>query len=343
MNHLIQSQTNPTAAIELDFSRYITEQDEHFAARSTNGIPNYAFALDAQLRQKIAKVRPVRDLAKAITALNAPLAKQQHLFEGVAVGPNMYPRIHQMGEECARQLGIAAPQILIVQSQVLNAFAYATDDIEPVVVLHSRLVEVMEPNQLKFIIGHECGHIHNLHSVYNVAGEILANTATRTILDQTVKAGMAARLISTTQYGLVMQLLTGVVSEGLRLFFQNWSRCAEITCDRAGLICCGDLRDAQYALAKLKIAGLEQIEGFDIDVYVRQLGAVNQIERLNELFYSHPLIPRRIQALNIFAQCESLYAWRPELPMTQNQPLISRTEADQRCSELINVFTKDLN
>lgn len=331
---------NPTDAIELNFNRYLAEQEENFAQRSTNSIPSYAFALDAQLRQKIAKVRPVRDLARAMTAMWAPLYKQQNLFNGVAVGPNQYPSIHRMGEECARRLGIAPPQIFIVHSMVMNAFAIATDDVEPVIVLHSRLVEVMEPNELKFIIGHECGHIHNLHSVYNLAGEMVANTATQVLIDQMAKAGIAARLISTSSYGMVVQLLTGVVSEGLRLYLQNWSRCAEITCDRAGLICCGDLRDAQYALAKIKIGGLEKLEGFSIEAYVRQLGSVNMIERLNEINSSHPLLPRRIQALDIFSNSESLREWRPDMQLDGTP--ISHADADNRCSQLISVFTKDL-
>jgi len=333
---------NPTDSIELNFGRYVVEQEETFTVRSTNGIPSYAFTLDAQLRQKIAKVRPVRDLARALTALSAPVIKQKSLFDGVAVGPGQYPSVHRSAEECARRLGIAPPQIFIVHSLEMNAFAIATDDIEPVIILNSRLVEVMEPNELKFIIGHECGHIHNLHSVYNLAGEMISNSASRVVLDKTVKAGIAAKLIMVANYTIVVQLLSGVVSEGLRLFFQNWSRCAEITCDRAGLICCGDVRDSQYALAKLKIGGLDHLEGFSIDEYVRQLGSVNQFERINELVASHPLLPRRIQALDIFAHSEALYEWRPDMLSSKDMPPISRTDADNRCSHLMNVFTKDL-
>ena len=332
--------SNPSDAVDLNFSRYLAEQQENFAAKSTNGIPNYAFSLDAQLRQKIAKVRPVRDLAHALTAMAAPLYKQHYLFNGVAVGPSQYPSVHRMGEVCARQLGIAPPQILIFHSDQMNAFAVATDDVEPVIVLNSRLVEVMEPNELKFIIGHECGHIHNLHSVYNLAGELIANTATRAALTQTVKAGIAAKLITAANFTIVTQLLTGVVSEGLRLYFQNWSRCAEITCDRAGLICCGDLHDAQYALAKLMIGGIDKLGEFNLDAYVRQLGAVNLGNRINELQSTHPLVPRRIQALDIFAKSEGLRDWRPD--MQQEDALISRADADNRCSQLVNVFTKEL-
>ena len=332
---------NPTERIELNFSRYLAAQEQLHATRTESGIPTYAFSLDAQLRQKIAKVRLVRDLAQALTSLSAPLRKQQNLLSGIAVQPDQYPQVYAMGEECARILGIGVPQIFIMRSEQINALAYATDDVEPVIVINTALIEVMELNELKFIIGHECGHIHNLHSVYNVAADMIANPASDQFVRQMVRAGMAARLISSMiPLEMITRLIHGVVAEGLRLFFLNWSRCAEITCDRAGLICCGNLHDAQYALAKLKIGGLDALAGFNIDAYLRQISATSTVQRLSEINTTHPLIPRRIEALRVFNTCETLYDWRPE--MRGMEASISRIEADKRCEQLINVFTKDL-
>lgn len=332
---------NPTEAVELNFARYLSDQEQVQAARSENGIPNYAFALDAQLRQKIARIRLVRDLAQAITSLSAPLRKQRNLLSGVAVQPDQYPEVYKMGEECARILGIGIPQIFIIQSHEINALAYATDDVEPVIVINTAMIEVMEPNELKFVIGHECGHIHNLHSVYNVAADMITNPASQEFIRHIVRAGVAARLItSMAQLTTVTRLIHGVVAEGMRLFFLNWSRCAEISCDRAGLICCGNLRDAQHALAKLKVGGIDKLKGFNVDAYLRQISATTSYERLNELNTTHPLIPRRIEALRIFSTCETLYDWRPEMRGTA--ATISRIEVDNRCEQLINVFTKDL-
>jgi hypothetical protein len=63
---------NPTRQIDLDFAGYIAERERDFAARSVNGVPDYSFSLDEQLRRKIALVRPVRDLAHAMTSIWAP-------------------------------------------------------------------------------------------------------------------------------------------------------------------------------------------------------------------------------------------------------------------------------
>jgi Zn-dependent protease with chaperone function len=324
---------NPTHQVDLDFASYVIERERAFAERSANGVPDYAFSLDEQLRRKIAMVRPVRDLAHAMTAIWAPETRQQYLLAGVAVGPRQYPEIHAIGETCARRLGIGVPQIFIYHAGEANGFTIATDDREPVIVLTSELVSILEPLELQFVIGHECGHIHNLHGVYNVAAEMIANPLMHTLLQQVAKAGMALKLIQTAGH---LQLLANAVQGGLRLFFLHWSRCAEITCDRAGLICCGDLRAAQLALVKLITGDASRLQGFNIDEYVGQLRRSGGPAHFSELFADHPLIPRRVEALSWFATCETLYGWRPELRSTGET--LSKAEVDRRCEQIVNVF-----
>lgn len=324
---------NPTRQIELDFAGYVAERERVFAEHSAGGVPDYAFSLDEQLRRKISTVRPVRDLAQAMTAIWAPETRQQYLLSGVAVGPRQYPEIHALGEECARRLGIGVPQIFIYHAPEPNGFTIATDDREPVIVLTSALVAALNPTELQFVIGHECGHIHNLHGVYNVAAEMIANPLMHVLLQQVAKAGVALKVIQTIGH---LELLASAVQGGLRLFFMHWSRCAEITCDRAGLICCGDLRAAQLALVKLIVGGASQLQGFNIDEYVEQLGRSSGPARFSELFADHPLIPRRVEALRWFAECETLYSWRPEL--RSSAEALAKADVDQRCEQIVNVF-----
>lgn len=225
------------------------------------------------------------------------------------------------------------PQIFIAHSPEPGGFTIATDDHEPVIVLTSALVGALSAGELLFVIGHECGHIHNLHGVYNVAAEMIANPLMTTLLQQVVRAGVALKLIRTIEH---VHILAGVVQGGLRLFFMHWSRCAEITCDRAGLICCGDLRTAQMALVRLIIGDAAHLKGFDIDAYIDQLNQSSSPARFAELLASHPLIPRRVEALRWFAQCETFYGWRPELRVSAEA--LSKAEVDQRCERIVNVF-----
>jgi hypothetical protein len=120
----------------------------------------------------------------------------------------------------------------------------------------------------------------------------------------------------------------------------NWSRAAEITCDRAGLICCGDLDTAQRSLATLMTGGVAALRGINIDEYVRQLNQVRSSPlRLLELFQTHPLIPKRLEALRLFAECDVFFDWRTDLERPTD--LRSREDVDAACARLLGVLVSN--
>src|SRR5262249_30070872 len=161
----------------------------------------------------------------------------------------------------------------------------------PIAVLSAGLIDALEPNQLLFAIGHECGHIHNLHGAYNTAVQNLTNPLAKTILDKVVGLGITMELVTSVTH---VRLLAGAVTGALKMFFLNWSRAAEVTCDRAGLICCGSLETAERALASLATGGVAALRGINIDAYLDQLDQIrNSPLRLLELAGTHPLIPKR--------------------------------------------------
>lgn len=323
MQSLSSINTNPTAAVNLDFGHYLESRNAELSSHLVNGIPDYAFSLDQELRQQIASMGPVRAIVQALVSFVVPLQKQLQQMNSIAVGPQQYPEIHAMGEECAHKLGIGIPQIFVYFDPMLNGFTFATEDVAPMIVLSSELVEALEPQELKFVIGHECGHIHNLHGVYNTAVELLVNPLAGVML-----GGLPA-----------LGALRAIVQTGLVLFFARWSRCAEITCDRAGLICCGDVTAAQVALAKIAMGGGDRLKGINIQEYLKQIQQVQSTPlRLMELTRSHPLIPKRLEAIRLFADCDVLHSWRPELRSPNS--VRSKAETDDLCEQFINVFAQ---
>ncbi|VEP13746.1 Peptidase M48 Ste24p [Hyella patelloides LEGE 07179] len=314
------SSDNPTARIDLNFGSYFQTRDREINSHLVGGIPDYAFSLDRQLRQQLAAMGPVRAIAKSLVSMAVPIYRQIQQMEAVAVSTQQYPEIYALGEECARRLGIGIPQIFIYYSPMINAYTIATDDVEPIVILSSAIVEALSPEELKFVIGHECGHIHNLHGVYNTAVELMTNTMAAVILR------------SVPGLGILKLMIQG----GLLLFFSRWSRCAEITCDRAGLICCGNLDTAQMALAKLATGGINKLDRINLEEYIKQISQVQATPvRLLELTRSHPLTHKRIEALRLFADCDVLATWREEMATSNSR---SKAEIDQRCEQFINVL-----
>jgi Zn-dependent protease with chaperone function len=115
---------------------------------------------------------------------------------------------------------------------------------------------------------------------------------------------------------------------------QAWSRRAEVTCDRASLLAVRDVDKTLCALVRREL-GLERGSTFNAEEYLKALPDVSRgIGRFAELFRSHPYVPKRVQALRLFAT-SALYALASGED-TAGKP--SLTEIDPQVSQLISVF-----
>lgn len=319
---------NPTNAVDLDFAHYVDRRKQELAPHLQGDVPDYSFGMDGKLRRQLAAMGPIRMLAKLMVSTAIPYQRQRFAMFGVAVGPHQYPEIYNLGEDCARLLGIGIPQIFIAPDETRNAFTWATDDAAPLIVITNSLIEVLTPEELKFVIGHECGHIHNLHGIYNAAVEMLVNPVAKLMMTQMSLSGLTPGSV---------ELVSNLIRGGLQLFMLRWSRCAEITCDRAGVICCGDIKVAQHALVKLVIGGSEQLKDINIDEYVKQLDQIKSGPlRFWELGQTHPLILKRLKAIQAFGDCEILAAWRSDWKAPS--VLRSKEQIDQQCAQIIDVL-----
>lgn len=317
---------DPTAKLDLDFSRYVQARERKQAAHMAGGVPDYAFSLDWKIRRNLDRLAPLRALAQAINAGTVPV--QQALFEvhGVAVGPKQFPELHAMGVDCAERLGIGVPRLFVLQDPTPNAFTFATGHVDQIVVVTGGLLDAMNWDEVRFVIGHECGHIHNRHVVYNTLWELLTNGVARPVLERVVNLMGPA--------GWFFKLLNAALTVSAWYALGRWHRCAEITCDRAGLICSGDVDAALSVNGKLHLGAAGELEGFNAEEYRKQAQTYNKsLVRLFELTMSHPPGPKRTEATELFSRCEVLAAWRPELDL--EGPLHSREFVDAHIEKLI--------
>ena len=141
-----------------------------------SGAPDYCFSLDRTLHQRLDSITLLRKFAASMLAFHVKLQKQLKQLLGVAVGPNQFPKLHAMGES-APAGDRSAGDFHRGWGLQPNAYTYAFEDREPIVVLTRGLVDVMNEQELLFIIGHECGHIHNMHGVYQNMVVLTASNA----------------------------------------------------------------------------------------------------------------------------------------------------------------------
>ncbi len=308
---------NPTDDIDISFNSYVLERQKVHNKHLEGGIPDYAFASDYAIRQKIKALPGVYPFFKALTSTYVPRHKQIINLNGLKVGAEQYPEIYNMTLECANILGIGIPTVYIIpELAVLNAYTIATDDEAPIIVLHSSIVERFSYDELKTVIGHECGHIHNNHGIYNIA--------VQTILGQ----GMNIPIVS--------QILSALTTP-VRLMFMAWNRAAEVTCDRAGIICANDPMDILKADVKLMQGGMINSSKANIESALKQYDMLKKTPvRFLELDSDHPTTVRRLYADLEFLNSEILYKWRQEWKKP-GMALIDKQELDTRCEKYISV------
>jgi Zn-dependent protease with chaperone function len=304
--------------MDISFSNYVRERQKLTDIHLEGGIPDYAYATDLIVRQKIKAIPGVIPFFKALTNQVVPLMKQKINLQALRVGPSQFPDIYEMAADCAKTLGIGIPTVFVMpEIGEMNSYTYAMDDEAPIIVIYSSLLERFSQSELKTVIGHECGHIHNNHSIFEVAAT--------TILDETIAA------IPIVQQ--VMALLT----MPLRYLLMAWSRAAEVTCDRAGIICSSNAEDIISADVKLMYGGTLNRSDVNIDAVLKQYDTMRATPvRFLELDSSHPTVIRRIFAEKEFINSDILYKWRPEWKKP-NMNLINKQELDARCEKYISV------
>lgn len=291
-------------APRLDFDSFVAKKK---AERAEHGVEitghEYTYTFDRQSRVAFENTKPVAYAVEASVRLFKQIGKHQLLGHAVRVSDRQFPRIHGITKRASDTLGIATPQVFVVNSPVFNAGTLGTNE-DSFVMVHSALVDQYSDEELLTVIGHECGHIHNSHVAYLTALHYL-----------TYMAGMFVPWI--LQPALVA--------------LRTWSRRAEITCDRAGMLVAKDQAAAERAITKLAVGSRKLYEEFNLDAFLEQHEEGNQgIGKYMEVFATHPWLPKRVLAMRAFGESQ-LYQktiGRPAVGLTMS-------EVDSRVAALL--------
>ncbi len=204
----------------------------------------------------------------------------------VRCGPNQYPTLHRILQESCKVLDMPEPELYLSSNPFPNAFAGGVE--RPYITLRSGIVNNLTDEQLYHVIGHELGHIKANHVLYFSVGAVLY-----ALLDLLGKRTLGA---------------SDLASYALILAFYEWSRQAEFSADRAGLLVCQSLDislDAEIALT----AGPNRLSGeANREAFMDQARAYQDADMLDQvgkavLFalwgktFTHPMPVHRAQEL----------------------------------------------
>ncbi len=263
---------------DIDFKAFVERQAVEQQRRApTESAHAYAYPADRALRRAFERARAVELAVASAVRVFQQVERARLLGRAVQVGPRQFPRVAALTQRCAARLGIPVPTTYVVSSPTLNAATFGTRE-NSFILVHSALIDHLTDAELLSVLGHECGHIHNDHVVYLTALHMLTRAA-----------------------GAVTRTVSLPATLGLRA----WSRRAEVTCDRAGALCSGDLDASLRALTKLALGSQRLYAELNVEEFLAQTEQLQRsVGRYLELLELHPFLPKRVRALRAFGQSE---------------------------------------
>ncbi len=192
------------------------------------------------------KLRGFDTILKALSGMfNERAVRLQFLASAIRVDERQFGRLHRLLGEVGAALDAAElPELYVTASPTLNAVTIGMN--KPIIVLNSALVDLLDEDELRFVIGHELGHALSGHAVYQTL--LLRLLALSGLLGSVPLGGLGFRVI-------VAALM-------------EWSRKAELSADRAGLLATQD--PAVAFRAHMKLASGGHLEDLDTTSFFAQ-------------------------------------------------------------------------
>jgi len=179
------------------------------------------------------KLKGFDTVLKALSGLiNERAVRLELLGSAIRADERQFQTMHRQLADVASVLDAAEPPELFVRADPYPSAVTIGMD-KPVIVVNSALVELLDEEEMAFVLGHELGHALSGHAVYQ--------TLLRRLLVLTGVLG------SVPLGGLGLRLIIAALME--------WSRKAELSADRAGLLATQDPAVAFRVHMKLASGG----------------------------------------------------------------------------------------
>ncbi len=235
--------------------------------------------------------------------------REQLLQHGIRLNERLSPRIFSLfGEVCENLEFQSEAEVFCMPDQNINAFAVLDlreDKTHSLIGVTAGALERLEDAELRSILGHELGHFLFKHNRLNALLSMDPNNRSMTVLPP--------------------------FGESL---FLRWRKKAEISCDRVGLVACRDFYSSARSLLKATFGLSEKNLNLDIDALVSQIDEIKSTPELIEsVFSSHPILPIRLKALELFAR--STLAKNCGCPIPGDP--VENQQIEKEVDELINL------
>lgn len=252
------------------------------------GISSRAYEHPAD-RSALVALRKLSGFDTVFKALSGLLPERSlrllFLSDSVRVGETQFPHLHEMLRDACYILDLEQVPLMYVQQDPRpNAMCIGLD--EPIIVVTTALVELLDEEEMRAVIGHEVGHALSGHAVYRTVLLFLTNLALK---------------VAWIPLGTVA--ITAVVTA-----LREWFRKSELSADRAGLLVGQDLNASMRGL--MKLAGGNHLHEMNVDAFLAQAEEYEAggdlrdsvLKILNMLPRTHPFTTVRAAELKKWSQ-----------------------------------------
>jgi Zn-dependent protease with chaperone function len=184
-------------------------------------------------------------LRKMFGMINERAFRLQFLGSAIRVDERQFPRIHRLYTEAGTTLDVRElPELFVINNPLWNAVTIGMD--KPFIVLNSALLQGLDDEETRFVLGHELGHAQSGHALY------------QSLLLWLMRLSGALNWMPIGALGL----------RAIIAALHEWSRKAELSGDRAGLLA---VQDPAVALrVQMKLASGGQLGELDTTAFLAQ-------------------------------------------------------------------------
>ena len=197
------------------------------------------------------------------------------LSTSVKVTPEIFPKIDKCIDSVFQNLKLDNNFNFFItanhnQSQAACAMMPESDSAE--IIITSKMIELLNDDELKYVIGHEVSHHYYQHNLYPLPYQAKSKI------------------------------------ELLKLL--HLSRASEISADRAGFLGSGNIENSLKAMLKITSGLGEEHLSFNFSSYLDQLRELKQIKGdQSQLYSTHPSFLNRMQALVWFSMSHEYHEY----------------------------------
>lgn len=223
-----------------------------------------------------------------------PELQVQLLGSSVRASETQFPRVLRLVRYCERVLHLPPAEVFVTNSPEVKARTFSAAS-EAYLVVTTGAEGLLDDDELLFVVGRQLGHVKARHVLFMTVAKALS-TALRGL------PGLGSPLASAANYLLV-----------------PWERRANLTADRAGLICCQDLSIAARALLKLYGGSSRTAQVVNVAEFVAQAQRLPDTADWGDAWSNTPALLRRLLLLERFYRAETWDrifegAWDPGAP-----------------------------